>query len=86
MARTGLLDDGVATTHHEAYDLFEESFPNVRLRRDVPFVVSGKFSSASAGMAGIDLALHIISRYKGSAEAEAVAKFMGHRSNGWRDQ
>jgi transcriptional regulator GlxA family with amidase domain len=85
LARTGLLDEGVATTHHEAYDLFEETFPRVRLRRNVPFVVSGKFSSASAGMAGVDLALHIVSGYKGTAEAEAVAKYMGHSSNGWRN-
>ena len=86
LARTGLLDEGEATTHHEACDLFEQTFPRIRLRRNVPFVVSGKFSSASAGIAGVDLALHIVSRYQGIAEAEAAAKFLGHRSSAWRGQ
>lgn len=86
LARTGLLDDQVATTHHGAYDLFEQTFPKVRLQREVPFVVSGKLSSAGAGITGVDLALHIVSRYQGTAVTEEVAKFLGHNGNLWKDQ
>lgn len=84
LAHTGLLADAVATTHHGAYDLFEKTFPKIRLLRDVPFVVSGRFSSASAGISGIDLALYVIRRYLGSAAAEATADYLGHRSTAWR--
>ena len=84
LARTGLLDDGAATTHHDAYDAFEETFPKIRLQRNVPFVVSGRFSSAAAGMAGVDLALRIIKRYQGTAATEAAAQFLGHRSSAWK--
>jgi transcriptional regulator GlxA family with amidase domain len=86
LARTGLLDGGIATTHPGAYDLFEQTFPKVKLRRDAPFVLSGKFSSASAGISGIDLALYIVSRYRDTGVAEEISLFMGHHSNMWRNQ
>ena len=84
LARTDLLDDRIATTHPEAYDLFEQTFPKIRLERNVPFVVSGKFSSAFAGLAGVDLALHIVSQYHDLAATETAAAFLGHHSNAWK--
>jgi transcriptional regulator GlxA family with amidase domain len=86
LARTGLLDDQMATTHHEAYDLFEKTFPKVQPQREVPFVVSGKLSPASAVLAGVDLALQIVTRYPGITATEEVAKFLGHHDSSCKDQ
>lgn len=84
LARAGLLDGQQATTHPDAFDLFERTFPSVRLRKDAPFVLAGTIGTASAGLTGIDLALNIVARMADVAVAEEVAKYMGHRGTSWR--
>jgi transcriptional regulator GlxA family with amidase domain len=84
LAGTGLLDGLSATTHHDFYDTFEKEFPKVKLIRDRRFVDNGKFISAGGLTSGIDASLHVISRYFGSASAQATATYMEHYSDGWR--
>lgn len=84
LARSGLIDGRLATTHHEFYESFERDFPNVQLVRDRRFVDNGKFVSAGGLTSGIDGALHVIARYYGVEEAERVAIYLEHYSDGWR--
>jgi transcriptional regulator GlxA family with amidase domain len=84
LANTGLIDGLNATTHHDFYNSFEESFPKVKLLRGRRFVDNGKFVSAGGLTSGIDASLHIISRYFGDNCAKDTAIYMEHDSYEWR--
>jgi transcriptional regulator GlxA family with amidase domain len=84
LASSGLIDGRLATTHHEYYDSFERQFPQVRLVRNRRFVDNGKFVSAGGLTSGIDGSLHVIARYFGADEAQRVAVYLEHYSDGWR--
>lgn len=84
LARAGLLKGIPATTHHEFFDSFAKEFPDIELRRGLRFVDSGRIATAGGLTSGIDLALHVVSRYHGVATAEATAKYMEYSSEAWR--
>ena len=84
LARAGLLDGYPVTTHHDFWDSFAREFPNLELRRGARFVDSGRIATAGGLTSGIDLALHIVSRYFGEASAEATAAYMEYSSDAWR--
>lgn len=75
-AKTGLLDGLHATTHHQAYDRFEKEFPKIHLVRGPRFVDNGKYATAGGETSGIDLALHVVSRYFGESAANDSADIM----------
>jgi transcriptional regulator GlxA family with amidase domain len=84
LARAGLQKGIPATTHHEFFDSFAKEFPDIELRRGLRFVDSGRIATAGGLTSGIDLALHVVSRYHGAATAEATAKYMEYSSEAWR--
>ena len=84
LARAGLLDGKPATTHHDFWDAFAKEFPKVELRRGSRFVDNGKIATAGGLTSGIDLALHIVSRYFDPETAAATAKYMEYSSEAWR--
>lgn len=84
LARSGLIDGKMATTHHDYYEDFASQFPQVQLVRDRRFVDNGKFVSGGGLTSGVDAALHIIARYGGDEEAQRVATYIEHYSDGWR--
>ena len=75
LAKTGLLDGKRATTNRNAYDDFQKSFPKVTLVRGVRFIDNGNVATATGLTAGIDLALHIVERYYGSAVTQKLADY-----------
>jgi transcriptional regulator GlxA family with amidase domain len=84
LARSGLIDGRLATTHHDYYDSFERDFPSVQLVRNRRWVDNGKFISAGGLTSGIDSALHVVARYFGADEAHRVAQYLEHYSDEWR--
>lgn len=84
LARAGLLKGLPATTHHEYFDAFKKEFPDIELRQGLRFVDNGHIASAGGLTSGIDLALHVVSRYFGIAAAEATATYMEYSSDAWR--
>lgn len=84
LARAGLLDGLAATTHHDFFDAFAKEFPQVELRRGLRFVDNGRIATAGGLTSGIDMALHVVSRYFGADQAAQVAAYMEHASDGWR--
>ena len=84
LARVGLLKGIPATTHHDYFDSFAENFPDIELRRGLRFVDSGHIATAGGLTSGIDMALHIVSRYFGVEVAAATATYMEYSSNAWR--
>jgi transcriptional regulator GlxA family with amidase domain len=84
LADAGLLDGRTATTHHDFFDQFESSFPDVQLVRGERFVEHDQVATAAGLTSGIDLALRVVERYLGRAAAEATARYMEHESARWR--
>jgi transcriptional regulator GlxA family with amidase domain len=84
LARVGLLDGQAATTHHEFFDAFAKEFPGIELRRGLRFVDNGRVATAGGLTSGIDMALHVVSRYLGVEAASRTAAYMEYISEGWR--
>lgn len=77
LAETGLLDGCPATSHWGYSDLFRKQYPKVRFRPEpnLAFADShGRIVTAGGTTSWHDLALHIIARHCGPAEALRIAK------------
>ncbi len=85
LAAAGLLDGKTATTHHGAIDDFQKKFPAVTWLRGVRFVENEKVSTGGGLTAGIDLALHVVERYFGKAEAQGVAEHLEFEGKRWME-
>lgn len=83
LGRAGLLTGKEATTHHEFFDDFARSFPDVKLKRGLRFVEGPRISTAGGLTSGIDLALRVVERYYGRTTAEQTAFYMEYQSKGW---
>lgn len=84
LARAGLLKGIRATTHHDFFDAFAKEFPDIELRRGLRFVDNGRIATAGGLTSGIDMALHVVSRYFGVEVAAAAATYMEYASDDWR--
>jgi transcriptional regulator GlxA family with amidase domain len=76
LARAGLLDGLEATTHHNSIDRLRRNHPKVKVRTDVRVVDNGKILTAAGVSAGIDGALHIVSKTCGPEVARKTAEYM----------
>ncbi len=76
LAKAGLLDGLGATTHHGALGLLAEMSPQVMVERQKRFVDSGRVITSAGISAGIDMALHVVARLLGEAEAWETARYM----------
>jgi transcriptional regulator GlxA family with amidase domain len=77
LAETGLLDGCPATSHWAYQDLFRQRFPKVRFDPAPSLVyadAAGRIVTAGGTTSWHDLALHIIARHAGPAEALRIAK------------
>lgn len=83
LGRAGLLSGKEATTHHDFFDRFAKTFPDVKLKRGLRFVEGAKISTAGGLTSGIDLALRVVERYFGRETAERTAFYMEYQSKGW---
>jgi len=83
LAKAGLLNGEVATTHHEFLDQLERDFPEIKVKRGVRFVEGAKISTAGGLTSGTDLALRVVERYFGRAVAERTALYMEYQGKGW---
>jgi putative intracellular protease/amidase len=83
LAKLGLLDGQVATTHHDYIKPYTEEFPRVRWVSGVRFVEGPKVSTSAGVTAGIDLALHVVERYFGREKAMAAARVLEYQGTGW---
>jgi transcriptional regulator GlxA family with amidase domain len=87
IAEAGLLDGLEATTHWYASALFERYYPAVRLRLERILVPAGpdhRLITGGGASSWEDLALHLVARFCGPAEAMWTAKLFlfGDRSEG----
>jgi transcriptional regulator GlxA family with amidase domain len=87
LAEAGLLDGREATTHWVVTDLFRRCYPAVRLRPERILCPGGpehRVVTAGGASSWEDLALYLIARFSGEAEALRMAKLfvLGDRSEG----
>jgi transcriptional regulator GlxA family with amidase domain len=76
VASTGLLDSRRATTTWWLAPVFRQLFPKVSLETDSMVVSDGRFTTAGAAMAQMDLMLSIVARYAGPDLADRCARYL----------
>ncbi|MBE5107824.1 DJ-1/PfpI family protein [Bacillus thuringiensis] len=76
LAKAGILNGKVATTHWANYARLENEFPAVTVKRNVKFVDEGNIVTSGGISAGINMAFHIVKRLLGSKIAQTTAKRM----------
>jgi transcriptional regulator GlxA family with amidase domain len=86
LAEAGLLDGRPATTHWSAAPIVERCYPRVRIDtgRLLAPADEGRIVTSGGAAAWEDLAVHLIARLAGAAEAVRVAKIFlfGDRTEG----
>ena len=85
LANSGLLSGRPATTHHSSYAALAAQYQDVKVQRGARFVDDGNIASAGGLTSGIDLALHIVERYRGRDAAKSTADYMEYQGKGWLD-
>lgn len=83
LAQAGLLNGHSVTTHHGSFTTLAMGYPDVNVRRGARFVDEGSLATSAGLSAGIDLALHIVSRYYGTETARDTAYYMEYQGQGW---
>lgn len=73
LAETGLLDGKIATTFKAAIPQLRNDFSEIDVRDDVRYVDNGKVITTAGISAGIDGALHLVAKLKGTRFAQATA-------------
>jgi len=87
LADAGLLDGLEATTHWSAFQFFADYFPAVTLRPERVVLAAGpdqRVVTSGGSASWEDLALYLIARFTGQAEAVHISKIfiLGDRSEG----
>ncbi|MEQ9124223.1 MAG: DJ-1/PfpI family protein, partial [Alphaproteobacteria bacterium] len=73
LARAGRLDGLAATSNKAAFAWVKAQGPKVDWKPEARWVEDGKFFTSSGVSAGMDMALGLIERLYGAAEAERIA-------------
>ena len=73
-AAAGVLAGRPVTTHWESLGLLSELDPSLRLRPDARFVDDGDVITSAGVSAGIDMALHLVTRFSSANQARDVRR------------
>ncbi|WP_286924899.1 MULTISPECIES: DJ-1/PfpI family protein [Lysinibacillus] len=76
LAKAGLLNGKMATTHWASLERLKIEFPQVEVQREVKFVDEGNIITSGGISAGINMSFHIVKRLLGSEVAQNTAKIM----------
>ncbi len=77
LARTGLLDQKLATTHWSWLKGFEESFGDIDVAEQL-FTIQDRIMTCAGGVAGVDLVLRLIEGSHGAGFSGEIADQMMH--------
>jgi transcriptional regulator GlxA family with amidase domain len=75
-AAAGLLAGRPATTHWGSLDRLGKLDPSIEVRPDDRFVDDGDIITSAGVSAGIDMALHLVSRLAGADRAREVRRYI----------
>ena len=76
LGKAGLLDSLSATTFHSSIEELRTALPRTRVLANVRFVDNGRVMTTAGISAGIDGALHLVTRLKGEEAAKEAAAYM----------
>jgi transcriptional regulator GlxA family with amidase domain len=76
LSKAGLLDGMTVTTFHNFIDALQRMTPKAKVVRNTRFVDNGSIVTTAGISAGIDGALHVVSKLKGREVAQAAADNM----------
>jgi transcriptional regulator GlxA family with amidase domain len=76
LGKAGLLDKLTVTTFHKSIVNLQKAVPTAKVLQDVRYVDNGRVITTAGISAGIDGALHLVSKLRGKEVAIAVAKHM----------
>lgn len=76
LAKAGLLENKRVTTHWGSTESLSKSLPSATVLEDTRFVDNGSVITTAGVSAGIDGALHFVSRIKGLEAAKRTARYM----------
>ncbi|NSL85408.1 DJ-1/PfpI family protein [Chitinophaga sp. Mgbs1] len=76
LASAGLLDNLTVTTFHSSIGYLRKKVPSAKVLDNARYVDNGRIITTAGISAGIDGALHVVSRLRGEAVAKEIAKEM----------
>ncbi len=76
LGKAGLLDGLTVTTFHESIEALRKNFPKATVLDNVRFVDNGKIITTAGISAGIDGALHLVTKLRGEETARNVVHYM----------
>ena len=76
MGKAGILDNLTATTFHSSIESLRQALPKTKVLANVRVVDNGHVITTAGISAGIDGALHLVSRLRGDEVAREVAAYM----------
>ncbi|WP_017542670.1 GlxA family transcriptional regulator [Nocardiopsis prasina] len=76
LGTAGLLDGRRCTTHHSLQERLAQRHPRARVVPDVLYVSDDRVVTSAGIASGIDLALHLVTRWHGPSVAASVAREM----------
>lgn len=84
LAKAGLLDNKQVTTHHDAFNYIQKTFPTVTIVHGKRYVQSDSNLYTAGGLSsGIDLALHMVDVRFGRTVAGKTATQLEYQGTGW---
>jgi len=84
LAKAGLLQDKSCTTHWEDIPDLRAMFPALDIKEDVPWVDNGSVVTSAGISAGIEMALHLVTKLAGKELAIRTARQMQYVWNNER--
>lgn len=81
LAKAGILRDQSCTTHWEDIPDLRSMFPMLDVKEDVPWVDNGQVITSAGISAGIEMALHLVTKLAGKELAVKTARQMQYTWN-----
>lgn len=76
LAESGVLTNQNVTTHWEDISTLQASYPDIKVHENVRWIDEGKIITSAGISAGIDMSLHLVSRFYSLTLAEQTARQM----------
>jgi putative intracellular protease/amidase len=83
MGSAGILDGLKATTFNPAINELAKRYPKVDVIKDVRWADNGKVITSAGLSSGIDAALHVVARVRGTDQAKSIAM---HLEYDWKSE
>lgn len=81
MAKAGVLTNQNVTTHWEDIEELQSNYPNLKVHANTRWIDEGKIITSAGISAGIDMSLHLVSKFHSIDLAVQTAKQMEYDWN-----